>query len=107
DLSEEFNIRQSAIAASERIFKLLDEPIPAESDPHTIPLDHPRGEIEFRNVWFSYRSVAEPTEEDWVLRDVSFRVEPGQTIAIVGHTEPGKTTLGSRSLGLYEIQRGQ
>src|SRR2546430_3232923 len=72
DLSEKFNILQSAMAASERIFKLLDEPVPAESDPHTIPLDHPRGEIEFRNVWFSYRSVAEPTEEDWVLRDVSF-----------------------------------
>ena len=107
DLSEKFNILQSAMAASERIFKLLDEPIPAESDPHTIPLDHPRGEIEFRNVWFSYRNVAEPTEEDWVLRDVSFRVEPGQTIAIVGHTGAGKTTLISLLLRFYEIQRGQ
>ncbi len=107
DLSEKFNILQSAMAASERIFKLLDEPIPAESDPHTIPLDHPRGEIEFRNVWFSYRHVAEPAEEDWVLRDVSFRVEPGQTIAIVGHTGAGKTTLISLLLRFYEIQRGQ
>ena len=107
DLSEKFNILQSAMAASERIFKLLDEPIPAESDPRTIPLDHPRGEIEFRNVWFSYRNVAEPAEEDWVLRDVSFRVEPGQTIAIVGHTGAGKTTLISLLLRFYEIQRGQ
>ena len=107
DLSEKFNILQSAMAASERIFKLLDEPIPAESDPNTIPLDHPRGEIEFRKVWFSYRNVAEPTEEDWVLRDVSFRVEPGQTIAIVGHTGAGKTTLISLLLRFYEIQRGQ
>src|SRR6267378_2425267 len=92
DLSEKFNILQSAMAASERIFKLLDEP---------------RGEIEFRNVWFSYRNVAEPAEEDWVLRDVSFRVEPGQTSAIVGHTGAGKTTLISLLLRFYDIQRGQ
>ncbi len=107
DLSEKFNILQSAMAASERIFKLLDEPAPAGSDPNAIPLDHPRGEIEFRNVWFSYRSVPEPAEEDWVLRDVSFRVEPGQTIAIVGHTGAGKTTLISLLLRFYDIQRGQ
>ncbi len=107
DLSEKFNILQSAMAASERIFKLLDEPVPAGSDPNAIPLDHPRGEIEFRNVWFSYRNVAEPAEQDWVLRDVSFRVEPGQTIAIVGHTGAGKTTLISLLLRFYDIQRGQ
>jgi ATP-binding cassette, subfamily B, multidrug efflux pump len=107
DLSEKFNILQSAMAASERIFKLLDEPAPAGSDPNAIPLDHPRGEIEFRNVWFSYRNVAEPAEEDWVLRDVSFRVEPGQSIAIVGHTGAGKTTLISLLLRFYDIQRGQ
>jgi len=107
DLSEKFNILQSAMAASERIFKLLDEPVPAGSDPNAIPLDHPRGEIEFRNVWFSYRNVAEPAEEDWVLRDVSFRVEPGQTIAIVGHTGAGKTTLISLLLRFYDVQRGQ
>src|SRR5205814_9287922 len=55
DLSEKFNILQSAMAASERIFKLLDEPVLVESDPNAIPLDHPRGEIEFRNVWLIYR----------------------------------------------------
>jgi ATP-binding cassette subfamily B multidrug efflux pump len=107
DLSEKFNILQSAMAASERIFKLLDEPVLVESDPNAIPLDHPRGEIEFRNVWFSYRNVAEPAEEDWFLRDVSFRVDPGQTIAIVGHTGAGKTTLISLLLRFYDIQRGQ
>jgi ATP-binding cassette, subfamily B, multidrug efflux pump len=107
DLSEKFNILQSAMAASERIFKLLDEPALVESDPNAIPLDHPRGEIEFRNVWFSYRNVPEPAEEDWVLRDVSFRVEPGQTIAIVGHTGAGKTTLISLLLRFYDVQRGQ
>jgi len=107
DLSEKFNILQSAMAASERIFKLLDEPVTIESDPHAIPLVEPRGEIEFRNVWFSYRNVPEPSDEDWVLRDVSFRVEPGQTFAIVGHTGAGKTTLISLLLRFYDIPRGQ
>lgn len=107
DLSEKFNILQSAMAASERIFKLLDEPLTIQSDPHAVPLVEPRGEIEFRNVWFSYRNVPEPADEDWVLRDVSFRVEPGQTFAIVGHTGAGKTTLISLLLRFYDIQRGQ
>jgi len=106
DLSEKFNILQSAMAASERIFKLLDEPITISSDPSAIPLRDPRGEIEFRNVWFSYKS-GEPNDEDWVLRDVSFRVLPGQTMAIVGHTGAGKTTLISLLLRFYDIQRGQ
>jgi ATP-binding cassette subfamily B protein len=107
DLSEKFNILQSAMAASERIFKLLDEPVLVESDPNAIPLDHPRGEIEFRNVWFSYGNTPEPADEDWILRDVSFRVEPGQTFAIVGHTGAGKTTLISLLLRFYDVQRGQ
>ncbi|HKW62429.1 MAG TPA: ABC transporter ATP-binding protein [Candidatus Acidoferrum sp.] len=107
DLSEKFNILQSAMAASERIFKLLDEPVTIESDPNAVPLVQPRGEIEFRNVWFSYRNVPEPADEDWVLRDVSFRVEPGQTFAIVGHTGAGKTTLISLLLRFYDIQRGE
>jgi len=107
DLSEKFNILQSAMAASERIFKLLDEPVTIESDPNAVPLIQPRGEIEFRNVWFSYRNASEPADEDWVLRDVSFRVEPGQTFAIVGHTGAGKTTLISLLLRFYDIQRGQ
>ncbi|HEX3543733.1 MAG TPA: ABC transporter ATP-binding protein [Candidatus Acidoferrum sp.] len=106
DLSEKFNILQSAMAASERIFKLLDEPITISSDPAAIPLRDPRGEIEFRNVWFSYKS-GEPKDEDWVLRDVSFRVLPGQTMAIVGHTGAGKTTLISLLLRFYDIQRGE
>ncbi len=107
DLSEKFNILQSAMAASERIFKLLDEPITIESSPNCEELVSPRGEIEFRNVWFSYKDVPEPSEEDWVLRDVSFRVSPGQTFAIVGHTGAGKTTLISLLLRFYDIQRGQ
>jgi len=107
DLSEKFNILQSAMAASERIFKLLDEPITIDSAAQCIRLESPRGEIEFRNVWFSYSGVPQPTDEDWVLRDVSFRIEPGQTFAIVGHTGAGKTTLISLLLRFYDVQRGQ
>ena len=106
DLSEKFNILQSAMAASERIFKLLDEPVTIASDPGAMPLRNPRGEIEFRNVWFSYRNAENPADEDWVLRDVSFRVPPGETFAIVGHTGAGKTTLISLLLRFYDIQRG-
>jgi ATP-binding cassette subfamily B protein len=107
DLSEKFNILQSAMAASERIFKLLDEPVTIMSPAEPVKLDSPRGEIEFRNVWFSYRNVEQPGDEDWVLRDVSFRIRPGQTFAIVGHTGAGKTTLISLLLRFYDIQRGQ
>jgi len=107
DLSEKFNILQSAMAASERIFKLLDEPVTIESAENCQRLAAARGEIEFRSVWFSYRNVSEPSEEDWVLRDVSFRIAPGQTFAIVGHTGAGKTTLISLLLRFYDIQRGQ
>ncbi|HEY6127755.1 MAG TPA: ABC transporter ATP-binding protein [Candidatus Acidoferrum sp.] len=107
DLSEKFNILQSAMAASERIFKLLDEPVTIESAADCQRLTAARGEIEFRNVWFSYRNIAEPSDEDWVLRDVSFRISPGQTFAIVGHTGAGKTTLISLLLRFYDIQRGQ
>jgi ATP-binding cassette, subfamily B, multidrug efflux pump len=106
DLSEKFNILQSAMAASERIFKLLDEPVTIVSPAKVHSLPAPRGEIEFRNVWFAYHGGAAPKEEDWVLRDVSFRVEPGQTLAIVGHTGAGKTTVIQLLLRFYDIQRG-
>jgi len=107
DLSEKFNILQSAMAASERIFKLLDEPLTVQSAENARKLEAPKGEIEFRHVWFAYRGGETPKEEDWVLRDVSFRVEPGQNIAIVGHTGAGKTTIIQLLLRFYEIQRGE
>jgi ATP-binding cassette, subfamily B, multidrug efflux pump len=78
-----------------------------QSAAKTRPLDAPRGEIEFRNVWFAYRGGDNPKEEDWVLRDVSFRVSPGQNVAIVGHTGAGKTTIIQLLLRFYDIQRGE
>ncbi|HVN09458.1 MAG TPA: ABC transporter ATP-binding protein [Patescibacteria group bacterium] len=107
DLSEKFNILQTAMASSERIFRLLDEPITIQSPESPVPLGVPRGEIEFSHVWFAYTGGAQPSEEDWVLRDVSFRVRPGQTVAIVGHTGAGKTTVISLLLRFYDVQRGQ
>lgn len=107
DLSEKFNILQTAMASSERIFKLLDEPVTITSPADARGLAKPRGEIEFRHVWFAYRGGAEPGEDDWVLRDVSFRVAPGQTVALVGHTGAGKTTVIQLLLRFYDIQRGQ
>jgi len=107
DLSEKFNILQSAMAASERIFRLLDEPVTIASPSQVHSLTMPRGEIEFRNVWFAYHGGATPEEKDWILRDVSFRVAPGQTLAIVGHTGAGKTTIIQLLLRFYDIQRGE
>jgi ATP-binding cassette, subfamily B, multidrug efflux pump len=85
----------------------VDEPIPADTASGTRKVERPLGEIEFRNVWFAYRGGANPAEDDWVLRDVSFRVAPRQTAAIVGHTGAGKTTVVQLILRFYEIQRGQ
>jgi len=107
DLSEKFNILQTAMTAAERIFKLLDEPLAVSEIAQGRPLAAVRGEIEFRNVWFAYHGGANPKDEDWVLRDVSFRVQPGQTVAVVGHTGAGKTTVIQLLLRFYEIQRGQ
>ncbi|HWZ33324.1 MAG TPA: ABC transporter ATP-binding protein [Bryobacteraceae bacterium] len=100
DLSEKYNILQGAMAASERVFKLLDTPasITSPLQPRTFPEN--AAAIEFEQVWFAYK------DEDWVVRDLSFRIEPGETIAVVGHTGAGKTTLTSLLLRFYEIQRG-
>jgi ATP-binding cassette subfamily B protein len=99
DLSEKYNILQSAMASSERIFKLLDTKPEVVAPAHPLALGESAA-IEFDHVWFAYNG------EDWVLRDVSFRIEPGQTVAIVGHTGAGKTTLISLILRFYDIQRG-
>jgi ATP-binding cassette subfamily B protein len=112
DLSEKYNILQSAMASSERIFKLLDTPIEITS-PETTKTPEGPGRIEFDHVWFAYRSI--PAKDhvgtagpgsDWVLRDVSFAIEPSETVAIVGHTGAGKTTIISLLMRFYDVQKG-
>jgi ATP-binding cassette, subfamily B, multidrug efflux pump len=131
DFSEKYNILQSAMAASERIFKLLDTPVQVLSPAATKRAEGP-GRIEFDHVWFAYRDAKEEkehadgaaiasilpsktvkggasaasSEPDWVLRDVTFAIEPGETAAIVGHTGAGKTTLISLLLRFYDVQKG-
>ena len=101
DISEKYNILQSAMASSERIFKLLDEPVGIASPASPVHIGRARGEIEFRNVWFAYK------DEDWILKDVSFTVRPGERVAFVGHTGAGKTTITNLLLRFYDVQRGQ
>ena len=141
DFSEKYNILQSAMAASERIFKLLDTPVQVVSPAVTKRPEGP-GRIEFDHVWFAYRETPEDIgnakpeakgnvgietgmagvgtgtpartrpagsaapSPDWVLRDVTFAIDPGETVAIVGHTGAGKTTLISLLLRFYDVQRG-
>jgi len=105
DLSEKYNILQSAMASSERVFSLLDTKVEISSPAEAIvPKEISAGDIEFRNVWFSYNPSS---AEDWVLRDVSFHVRPGESVAIVGHTGAGKTTATSLLLRFYDVQRGE
>ncbi len=100
DLSEKYNILQSAMAASDRVFKLLDEPVRIQPPASPKPFPTQPAAVEFDAVWFAYK------DEDWVLRDMSFRIEPGETIAVVGHTGAGKTTLTNLLLRFYDIQKG-
>ena len=98
DISERYAILQAAMASSERIFELLDEA--PEPEGGNFGEQTVRGEIEFRNVWFAYNN------QDWVLRDVSFRLKPGERVAIVGATGSGKTTIISLLCRFYDIQKG-
>ena len=135
DLSEKYNILQSAMASSERVFKLLDTS-PEIASPPVPKAPQGPGRIEFDHVWFAYRTLAQAAAEaaskgeklkvnvtsgngdaatspvdlaqeyDWVLRDVSFTIDPGETVAIVGHTGAGKTTIISLLLRFYDVQKG-
>jgi ATP-binding cassette subfamily B protein len=100
DLSEKYNILQAAMAASERIFRLLDAPVDIVSPERPQPVPREPAAIEFDHVWFAY------SQDAWVLRDVSFRIAPGETVAVVGHTGAGKTTLASLLLRFYDVRQG-
>lgn len=101
NLAEMFNWLQSALASSEKIFTLFDIQPDVVDDPDAVELENVRGEIEFRHVWFAYK------EGEWVLKDVSFKVEAGQTVAFVGATGSGKTTILSLICRNYDIQQGE
>src|SRR5689334_6466861 len=101
DISDKYNVLQAAVVASHRIFKTLDLPLAIVSPEKPLKAERARGRIEFQNVWFAYQN------EDWVLKDVSFTVEPGQSIALVGHTGSGKTTITNLLMRFYDIQRGR
>ncbi|HMG02623.1 MAG TPA: ABC transporter ATP-binding protein [Edaphobacter sp.] len=122
DLSDKYNILQAAMAAAERVFKLLDTQSEIVSSPNPIAGDN-SGCVEFRNVWFTYQTLDEhqlarirtATEEElasfadieWILRGVTFTIEPDETAAIVGHTGAGKTTITGLMMRFYDIQRGE
>ena len=132
ELSDKFNILQAAMAASERVFKLLDQAPEIISPAHPVTPDAKSpayGRIEFRNVWFTYQTLGHPQPNnltgapsqsaastevgqddptiEWILRDVSFTLEPNETAAIVGHTGAGKTTITGLMMRFYDIQRGE
>ncbi|MCS3862336.1 ATP-binding cassette subfamily B protein [Salinibacter ruber] len=106
DLSNQYDTLQKAMAGAERVFSLLDTDESIEAPSAPVELDAVEGTIEFENVWFAYEDDDAGTP-DWVLEDVSFRVEPGEMAALVGATGAGKSTVMNLLLRFYEIQRGQ
>ena len=101
DISDKYNVLQGAVVASHRIFKALDLPIAITTPAQPQRTGRAEGRIQFENVWFAYH------EEDWVLKDVSFTVSPGQSVALVGHTGSGKTTITNLLMRFYDVQKGR
>jgi ATP-binding cassette subfamily B multidrug efflux pump len=101
DLSDKFNVLQAAVVASHRIFILLDRKIELTTPSQPRKTGKAVGRIDFQNVWFAYK------DEDWVLRDVSFTVDLGESIALVGHTGSGKTTITNLLMRFYDVQKGR
>lgn len=101
DLTEKYNILQSSMASSERIFGILDDKTMIENSEDTVDLKDIKGKIEFKNVWFAY------DDENWVLKDVSFTINPGETVALVGATGAGKSSIINLITRFYDIQKGE
>lgn len=101
DLTEKYNILQSAMASSERIFSILDDDSIIENTKNPIKINELKGRIEFKNVWFAY------VGEEWILKDISFVINPGETVAFVGATGAGKTSIINLITRFYDIQRGE
>ncbi|HVG28644.1 MAG TPA: ABC transporter ATP-binding protein [Pyrinomonadaceae bacterium] len=101
DISDKYNVLQAAMVAAHRIFRTLDQPVLVLPPAAPKMRGRARGRIEFERVWFAYK------DEDWVLKDVSFTVEPGQSVALVGHTGSGKTTITNLLMRFYDVQRGR
>jgi ATP-binding cassette subfamily B multidrug efflux pump len=101
DISDKYNVLQGAVVASHRIFKALDLPILITTPATPLKQGRAEGRIEFENVWFAYK------DDDWVLKDVSFTVSPGQSVALVGHTGSGKTTITNLLMRFYDVQKGR
>lgn len=101
DLTEKYNILQASMASSERIFNILDDQTFIENPAQPKKVKDIRGKIEFKNVWFAYE------QDNWVLRDINFEIEPGETVALVGATGAGKTSIINLITRFYDIQRGE
>src|SRR5258706_7170400 len=101
DISDKYNVLQGAVVASHRIFKALDLPIRITTPANPLKRSRAEGHIEFENVWFAYK------EGDWILKDVSFTVAPGQSVALVGHTGSGKTPITNLLMRFYDVQKGR
>jgi ATP-binding cassette subfamily B protein len=101
DISDKYNVLQSAVVASHRIFQALDLPIAITTPAKPLKTGRAEGRIEFENVWFAYK------DDEWVLKDVSFTVSPGQSVALVGHTGSGKTTITNLLMRFYDVQKGR
>jgi ATP-binding cassette subfamily B protein len=101
DLSEKYNIMQTAMASSERVFKLLDNQTMIHNPENPVTLESVKGSIEFKNVWFAYNN------DEYVLKDISFSINPGERIAIVGHTGAGKTSIINILTRFYDINKGE
>ena len=101
DLADKYNILQNAMASSERVFKLLDDDTIVSQPKEIVHLESVRGDIEFKNVWFAYN------DEDYILKDISFHVKPGETVAFVGATGAGKSSITNLITRFYEFQKGE